>query len=500
MVAVAVLAPWLAWLVVSLLSVYLLNLLTHARSGLPPGPRPLPLIGSLHLLGDRPHRSLARLASTHAAPLMSLHLGSVTTVVASSPAMAREFLQRHDAAFATRSVPDATGMHAAGSVPWLPPAPRWRALRKMMATELFAPHRLDALHHLRSEKVGELMDHVARLARDGKPVNVGRVAFTTSLNLLSRTIFSHDLTSLDDDNRSGEFQEVVTGIMEAVGTPNVSDFFPVLAPADIQGMRRRLAKLFSCLHVVFDAEVDERLLGRDAGQPRKNDFLDVLLDVAAREDGKDLLDRQTLRSLFTDLFAAGSDTSSSTVEWAMTELLQNPSSLAKVCNELGEVIGPRRKIEEADIVRLPYIQAIIKETFRLHPPAPLLFPRQPEATLKIAGYTIPKGSRVFINVWAIGRDKDVWHEPEKFMPERFLGSTVDFRGADFELLPFGVGRLICPGMTLATRMVHLILASLLHQFKWSLPVELESDGIDMEDKFGLTLTKVVPLCIAATPV
>ncbi|VAH54072.1 unnamed protein product [Triticum turgidum subsp. durum] len=369
----------------------------------------------------------------------------------------------------------------------------------MMATELFAPHRLDVLHHLRREKVGELMDHVARLASDGKPVNVGRVAFTTSLNLLSRTIFSHDLTSLDDDNRSGEFQEVVTGIMETVGAPNVSDFFPVLAPADLQGTRRRLERLFSRLHVVFDAEMDERLRGRDAGQPRKNDFLDVLLDVAAHEDGKDLLDRQTLRSLFRDLFAAGSDTSSSIVEWAMTELLQNPSSLAKACNELEQVIGPTRNIEEADIVRLPYMQAIIKETFRLHPPAPLLLPRQPEVALKIAGYTIPKGSRIFVNVWAIGRDKDVWDEPEKFMPERFLlGSTIDFRGADFALLPFGAGHRICPGMTLATRMVHLILASLLHQFKWSLPAEMERDGIDMEDKFGLTLTKVVPLCILAT--
>ena len=200
------------------------------------------------------------------------------------------------------------------------------------------------------------------------------------------------------------------------------------------------------------------------------------------------------------MFAAGSDTSSNTVEWAMTELLQNPSSMAKVCDELAQVIGSRRNIEEADIVRLPYLQAVIKETFRLHPPAPLLLPRQPEATLKIAGYTIPKGSRIFINVWAIGRDKDVWDEPDKFMPERYLGSTVDFRGADFELLPFGVGRRICPGMTLATRMVHLMLASLLHQFKWSLPVELERDGIDMDDQFDLTLAKVVPLCIIATPI
>ena len=197
MVGVVALVPWLAWLVVAFLSFYLLNLLAHARSGLPPGPRPLPLIGSIHLLGDKPHRSLARLAKIHS-PLMSIRLGTVTTVVISSPAMAREFLQRHDSAFAARSVPDATGEHAAGSVAWLPPAPRWRALRKMMATELFAPHRLDALRQLRSEKVRDLVDHVARLAREGAPVNVGRVAFTTSLNLISRTIFSIDLNSLDD--------------------------------------------------------------------------------------------------------------------------------------------------------------------------------------------------------------------------------------------------------------------------------------------------------------
>ena len=200
------------------------------------------------------------------------------------------------------------------------------------------------------------------------------------------------------------------------------------------------------------------------------------------------------------MFAAGSDTSSSTVEWAMTELLQNPSSMAMVCDELAQVIGSRRNIEEADISRLPYLQAVIKETFRLHPPAPLLLPRQPETTVKIAGCTIPKGSRVFINVWAIGRDKDVWIEPEKFMPERFLGSTIDFRGVDFELLPFGAGRRLCPGMALAIRMVHVMLASLLNQFKWSLPVELERDGINMEDQFGLTLAKVVPLCIIATPI
>ncbi|WVZ59626.1 LOW QUALITY PROTEIN: hypothetical protein U9M48_009742 [Paspalum notatum var. saurae] len=479
--AMLFLFPWLAWLLVSVSGVYLLGLLTHERErrrGLPPGPRPLPVIGSLHLLGDQPHRSLARLAKVHG-PLMSLRLGTVTTVVASSPAVAREFLQRHDAVFSNRSVPDATGAHSRTSSVWLPNAPRWRAMRKIMGAELFAPHRLDALQQLRREKVQELVDHVGRLARRGEPVDVGRVAFTTSLNLVSRTIFSRDLTRLDDDGGTREFQRVVTEIMEAVGCPNISDYFPAIAAADLQGWRRHLARLFARLHRIFDEEIDGRLRGRDAGEPRKNDFLDLLLDAADDGDSTARLDRDTLRSLFTDLFSAGSDTSSSTVEWAMTELLRSPTSMAKVCDELDAVIGAKKSIEESDIGRLPYLQAVVKETFRLHPPAPLLLPRHTQDDIKIMGYTIPKGSRVFVNVWAMGRDKETWSDPEKFMPERFFGKAVDLRGGDFDLIPFGGGRRICPGMPLAIRMVHMLLASMLNKFTWRLPAEAERNAMAM---------------------
>jgi cytochrome P450 len=298
----AILIPWPAWLIFSFLSIYLLNLLRHSRRGLPPGPRPLPIIGSLHLLGNQPHRSLGRLAKTYG-PLISLRLGSVTTVVASSPEVAREVLQRHDAVFTNRSVPDAPGNHARHSVVWLPNAPQWRALRKLIGTELFAPHRLDALRHLRRDKVQELVAHVAQLARDDvgqkARVNVGRVAFTTSLNLVSCTIFSRDLTSLDDQGGSTEFQEVVTDIMEAVGSPNVSDFFPALARADLQGWRRRLARLFARLHRIFDQEIDQRLRDRQACAPRKNDFLDLLLDAQQGDENTARLDRDTLRSMFT---------------------------------------------------------------------------------------------------------------------------------------------------------------------------------------------------------
>ncbi|KAM0826832.1 hypothetical protein ACQ4PT_068607 [Festuca glaucescens] len=386
---------------------------------------------------------------------MSLRLGAVTTVVASSPDVAREFLQKHDAIFATRLVNDAMGDHARDSIPWLPHAPRWRSLRKMMATELFAPHRLDALQGLRSDKVRELAAYVARLASDGAEIDVGRVAFTTMLNLLSRTIFSRDLTSLDDHGGSKEFQVLMAEIMEYGGCPNVSDFFPALARADLQGLRRRLARMFARLHVVFDEE---------------------------------------------DLFIVGSDTSSITVEWAMVELLRNPSSMTKAHEELAQVIGSRKSIEESDIDQLPYLQAIVKETFRLHPPAPFLLPLQAQETIRIAGYMVPQGARVLVNVWAIGRDEGIWPKPDKFMPEWFIGREVDYKGGDFEVLPFSAGRRMCPGVPLATRMVHLVLATLLNWFKWRLPVEVERAGIDMTDKFGVTLTKAIPLCAITIPI
>ncbi|KAL6867496.1 hypothetical protein ACP4OV_015520 [Aristida adscensionis] len=484
-----------ACLILAVSSLYLLRLFTGARRNLPPGPRPLPLVGNLFDLGALPHRSLARLAARHG-PLMTLRLGAVTTIVASSADAARDVLQRHDAVLAARSVPDAARAcaHDRHSIGWLPPSsPRWRALRKVCSGELFAPRRLDAHQSLRHEKVRRLVSHVARLAREGAPVDVGRVAFTTMLNLLSCTIFSVDLADLDDHGASGEFKDVITEFTVVAGVPNVSDFFPVLAPLDPQRLRRRLSRVFKRMHAIFDEQIERRMQERADGEPPKNDFLDVLLDYRVAEDGRGF-DRQTLLSLLTDLFSAGSDTSASTVEWAMAELLQNPSSMAKAREELAQVIGSKPEIDESDIKQLKYLHAVVKETFRLHPPAPLMLPHQAETTIEIGGDTIPKGARVLVNVWAIGQDVKVWSEPEKFMPERFLEmDEIDFRGRYFQLLPFGSGRRICPGMPMADRMVHLILASLLHGFEWRLLADVKRNGVDLSERFGAVMSMATPL-------
>lgn len=200
-----------------------------------------------------------------------------------------------------------------------------------------------------------------------------------------------------------------------------------------------------------------------------------------------------------EIFMAGSETTSSTTEWALTELLCNPETLIKAKSELNRVIGPKRKIEESDIDNLPYLQCIIKETFRLHPPIPFLVPRKAVQDTKFMGYFVPKDTQVFVNAYAIGRDPEVWtDEPESFKPERFIGSKIDYKGQHYELIPFGAGRRMCAGVPLGHRMLHLTLGSLLHQFDWALGRNVTKESMNWNDNLGITMRKSEPLLAVPT--
>ena len=197
--------------------------------------------------------------------------------------------------------------------------------------------------------------------------------------------------------------------------------------------------------------------------------------------------------MLQDLFVAGTDTTSSTLEWAMAELLHNPEKLLKAQVELLQTIGKDKQVKESDITRLPFLQAVVKETFRLHPVVPFLIPHRVEEDRDIDGLTVPKNAQVLVNAWAIGRDPNIWENPNSFVPERFLELDMDVKGQNFELIPFGAGRRICPGLPLATRMVHLMLASLIHSCDWKLEDGITPENMNMEDRFGITLQKAQPL-------
>lgn len=204
-----------------------------------------------------------------------------------------------------------------------------------------------------------------------------------------------------------------------------------------------------------------------------------------------------------NMFSAGTDTTASTVEWAIAELIRHPHILARVRDELDSVVGRDKLVSELDLPRLTYLQAVIKENFRLHPSTPLSLPRIAAESCEIHGYDIPRGATLLVNVWAIARDPDEWSEPLIFRPERFLPggekASVDVKGNDYELIPFGAGRRICAGMSLGIRMVHLLTATLVHAFDWELANGQAPEKLNMDEAYGLTLQRAAPLLVHPKP-
>ncbi|KAL1296287.1 geraniol 8-hydroxylase-like [Arachis ipaensis] len=464
---------------------------TKPNYKLPPGPSRLPIIGNLLDMGEKPHLSLSKLAKIHG-PIMSLQLGQKTSVVVSSAEMAKEILLTHDHHLSNRPIPQSVSVlnHENYSFAFIPISPLWREMRKICNTQLLSHKNLDDSQHVRRNKMQQLLNDVHHSSQIGEAVDIGTLGFKATINLLSNTIFSIDL--IDSTDAAGEFKHLVTNITNLVGTPNLADFFPMLKTIDPQGINRRQAKNVTKVLDIFDRLINQRLKLRENGFHSKNDMLDSLLTIS--KDNK-LIDKTLIAHLFHDIFVAGTDTTVSTLEWAMSELVRNPQVMEKAKEELGEIVGNNGSVpvEESDISKLPYLQAVIKETLRLHPPVPFLLPRKAEIDVDIGGYTIPKDAQVMVNVWNIGRDPSLWDNPTLFSPERFIGSDIDVKGTNFELVPFGAGRRICPGLQLANRMLYLMLGSLINSFDWKLQHGMRLEDIDMTEKFGITLQKAQPL-------
>ncbi|CAM8876890.1 unnamed protein product [Rhodiola kirilowii] len=474
--------------------IFIAKTLKGSYSNLPPGPRPLPLIGNLHQLGVAPHKSLAKLAQTHGS-IMSLKLGQVTAIVISSASAARLVLQKQDISFANRSVPDS--MRAYGhdevSVVWRPLSSEWRELKRICISEIFSNQKMESCASLRQQKVDQLVRDVSQSASLGKPVQIGEAAFKTMLSLISSMFLSVDVTHGDTEAAS-EFKRSFASVMELGGIPNLVDFFPWLKWIDPQRIKARMTAHFEKILKLVGSKIDERMEERaeQGSVSETRDVLDTLVNILL--GNKEGVSRKEIEHLIMELLIAGTDTTSSTVEWAMSEVLRSPQTLCRAKAELEQVSGKGVAIREKDLAYMPYLQAIIKETMRLHPVVPFLVPRTTLDQVELSSFTIPRGARIMINAWAIGRDPSTWDNPECFEPERFLGSDVDFRGQNFELIPFGGGRRMCPGISLGFKMAALILGSLVNSFDWKLEGGMKTEDIDMDEKFGLSVQKIHPLC------
>ncbi|KAJ4974881.1 hypothetical protein NE237_008055 [Protea cynaroides] len=476
---------------------------------LPPGPKPWPIIGNLPHLGTTPHHSLAALARKYG-PLMHLRLGSVHVVVAASASVASQFLKTQDANFSSRP-PNSGAKHIAYNyqdLVFAPYGPRWRMLRKICSVHLFSGKALDDFRHIRQEEVAVLTRRLAGAGRSTL-VNLGQLLNVCTTNALSRVMIGWRVFGDGDglaNPKSEEFKEMVVELMVLAGVFNIGDFVPALERFDLQGVAGKMKKL----HARFDSFLNGIIAehqstgGKGDGVLQHNDLLSTLISLKDDADGEGgRLSDTEIKALLLDLFTAGTDTSSSTVEWALAELIRHPHILAQAQKELDSVVGKDRLVTESDLPHLTYLQAIIKETFRLHPSTPLSLPRMAAESCEINGYYIPKESTLLVNVWAIARDPAVWPEPLEFRPERFLPGSqyahIDIKGNDFEVIPFGAGRRICAGMSLGLRMVQLLTATLVHAFDWVLPDGLMPEKLNMEEAYGLTLQRAAPLMVFPKP-
>ncbi|KAK4396453.1 cytochrome [Sesamum angolense] len=313
-------------------------------------------------------------------------------------------------------------------------------------------------------------------------------------NMLGNLILSRDLVNPQSVEGSGFFA-AMTEVMEASGHPNVADLFPWLKRLDPQGLTKKMDRGKGNTLRIIAEFVAERLEKQQLDGAGAEDFLDVLQESYQNgRDEKATISNHELNIIILELFFAGSETTSSSIEWVMVELLRHPEVMIKAKNELAQVVGKSNKFEENHLkLRLPYLEAVIKETLRLHPPAPFLVPRRAVQDTKLMGYHIPKDTQLLVNAWAIGRDPERWEDPLSFKPERFLGSEIDYIGQNFELIPFGAGRRICAGIPLAHRMLHFVSGTLLHEFDWEVDEISRNDLMDMRGRLGLTVRKLAPL-------
>ncbi|CAN1135269.1 Cytochrome P450 76A2 [Linum perenne] len=386
-----------------------------------------------------PHRTLTQMTKTHG-DVVYLRLGAMKTMAILSTNAAADFFKNHDLDFADRTVTEIMKVHGydKGSVALAPYGPYWRVLRKLVTVDMLVAKRINGSYGVRRKCVDNMIRWVGEESDSGSEIHVARFVFLTTFNLLGNLMLSKDL--LDSKSEEGkEFFEAMMGLMEWGGHANVADIFPWLKWMDPQGLCRKMRR-----------------------------------DIQ-------------------EIFMAGSETTSSTTEWALTELLRHPESMTKVQTELKTVIGPNRKMEETDIENLPFLQAVVKETFRLHPPIPLLVPRRAMRDTTFMGYHVPKDTQVLVNAWSIGRDPSQWEDPWSFKPDRFLGSKVDYRGQHYQFLPFGAGRRMCAGVPLAHRVLHLILGTLLHEFSWE--AKVDPSTFNMDDRLGITMRKSESLMV-----
>ncbi|XP_051137798.1 cytochrome P450 71D13-like [Andrographis paniculata] len=464
---------------------------------LPPTPPRLPLIGHIpHLAGKLPHRALAGLARKYG-PILHLHLGQVPAVLISSPPLAGELLKVQDPACADR--PDSIGIRILcynnSDIVSSPYGGYWRQMRKICIIEMLSSKNVRSFCRIREDEVARFVESIfaSSAAGESPAVDVSDRIFRLTSSVVSRVAFGRAVGGRDE-----LLGMIDTALTMAVGL-ELPDIFPALSAAArvLSWNERRLRRLQGKIDGVLDGILEEHRRRR-SGEFGGEDIVDVLVRVKDSGDLQFPITDDHIKAVILDMFSGGTDTSSTTIDWAMAELMRNPSAMAKAQVEVREAFKGKKTIQESDIIGLKYLKLIIKETLRLHPPVPIIF-RATRNECVVDEYIIPEKYKVLINVWSIGRDPAYWQHPEAFQPERFENSSIDFFGNNFEFVPFGSGRRMCPGINFGLANIEFPLAQLLFHFDWKMPDGKTPDDIDMTEGNGIVVSRKNGLFLIPTP-
>ncbi|KAK1433526.1 hypothetical protein QVD17_10437 [Tagetes erecta] len=471
-----------------------------------------PIIGHLHFLGGSrlPHRVLSDMADRYG-PIFTMKLGVHKVLVVSNGEIAKECYTTNDKIFASR--PKSTAAEIMGYnyalVGLSSYGDYWRNMRKMLTLEVFSQRRVQMLEHVRVSELKASMKDIYETWLKNKESDgsnmvkvdlsewLGNLMLNVVLRILSRKRFPLD------HKESIRSQKAVRNFFELLGTFVVSDFIPFLNAFDLGGYKKKMKMAGKDMDDILEGWLKEHKREKELGKQHEGNqvFIDVMITRLkdASEDVFPGYDHDTvIKASCLAILIAASDTMAVTLTWALSSLLNNPKTMQMAQDEIDEHVGRKRLVEQSDMKKLVYLQAIVKETLRLHPPGPLSVPRVSTEDCVVSGYNIPKGTRLFVNLWKLQRDPNVWLDPHEFKPERFLAThkDIDMKGNNFELIPFSSGRRMCPGVYFTLEFLPLTLASVLQQF---MITKASDELIDMAEGVGLTTTKATPLEVLMAP-
>ncbi|XP_065846857.1 cytochrome P450 CYP82D47-like [Euphorbia lathyris] len=457
---------------------------------LPPQPKGAwPIIGHLRLLAGnhQRHETLGELADKYG-PIYMLKIGVYKSLIISSPELAKECFTTNDKIFADRPkilVGEVLGYNS-GMLGFSPYGTYWRQMRKIATLELLSNHRLQMVSHIRESEIRAAINGV--VAAEVPVVKMKQWFGDIILNVIFRIIvgkrFGNRVSEEDENGGSEKWREAVMKWFVLAGKGVVCDAMPFLRFLDLGGHEKNMKKTAMELDVIVQGWLDEHKEKRKSVKGDE-DFMDAMVSILEDEKELPTQDADTInKAMCLGFIIAASDTTKFTLIWALALMLKNPNTLKKAQQELDTNVGSERHVQESDMNNLVYLQAILKETLRLNPPAALSVPHESMEECTVGGYFIPKGTRLMVNLWKMQRDPRIWEEPCEFRPERFLTTHkhVDVRGHNFELLPFGSGRRMCPGVSFSLQVMQLTLANLIHAFDISIP---PGEQIDLDGAFRI---------------